>query len=136
MAALQVFGPGGWPMSLFLTPDGRPFFGGTYFPPRDRQGSAGFLTLVNEVAKAWTDQHAAIDKTANEVTELVRKRLKVASADRKLPRAGTAAAEGLKQLTEQFDPEYGGFGFNPNNPRRPKFPQPVDLRFFFNAIVL
>ena len=130
MAALQVFGPGGWPMSLFLTPDGRPFFGGTYFPPRDRQGgSTGFLTLVNEVAKAWTDQHEAIEKTATEVTALVRKRLKVARAERKLPPAGTAAAEGLKQLTEQFDPEHGGFGFNPTNPRRPKFPQPVDLQF-------
>ena len=42
MAALQALGPGGWPMSMFLTPDGRPFFGGTYFPPRDRDGSAGF----------------------------------------------------------------------------------------------
>ena len=130
MAALQAMGPGGgWPMSLFLTPDGRPFFGGTYFPPRDRDGSSGFLTLVNEVAKAWTKQHAEIDKTANEVTELVRKRLKVASNERKLPLDGTAAAEGLKQLAEQFDAEHGGFGFNPNNPRRPKFPEPVNLLF-------
>ena len=48
MTALQAFGPGGgWPMSMFLTPDGRPFFGGTYFPPRDREGSPGFLTLVD-----------------------------------------------------------------------------------------
>ncbi len=84
---------------------------------------------MNEVAKAWTDQHEAIEKTATEVTALVRKRLKVARAERKLPPAGTAAAEGLKQLTEQFDPEHGGFGFNPTNPRRPKFPQPVDLQF-------
>ena len=129
MAALQVFGPGGWPMSLFLTPDGRPFFGGSYFPPRDRQGSSGFLTLISEVAKAWSKQQTEIDKTANEVTALVRKRLKVASNERKLPLAGTAAAEGLKQLAEQFDSEHGGFGFNPNNPRRPKFPQPVDLQF-------
>src|ERR1700678_397628 len=129
MAALQVFGPSGWPMSLFLTPDGRPFFGGTYFPPRDRDGSSGFLTLVSMVAKAWANQHADLDKTANEVTELVRKRLKVASNERKLPLEGTAAAEGLKQLAEQFDAEHGGFGFNPNNPRRPKFPQPADLLF-------
>src|SRR5262249_23276600 len=46
MTALQALGPAGWPMSMFLTPDGRPFFGGTYFPPRDRRGSAGFLGLV------------------------------------------------------------------------------------------
>src|SRR6188472_2234079 len=52
MTALQAFGRGGWPMSMFLTPDGRPFFGGTYFPPRDRQGASGFLSLITAVAKA------------------------------------------------------------------------------------
>ena len=132
MAALQAFGPGGWPMSLFLTPDGRPFFGGTYFPPRDRQGSPGFLTLVTAVAKAWTKQHAEIDKTAEQATEAVRKRLKAASSQRKLPLSRAAGAEAVKQLAEQFDPEHGGFGFNPANPRRPKFPQPVDLRFLLH----
>jgi uncharacterized protein len=129
MTALQVFGPGGWPMSLFLTPDGRPFFGGTYFPPRDRQGSAGFLTIVKALANAWPKQRAEIDKTGDEVTEAVRKRLKAASGQRKLPLSRDAGAQGLKQLAEQFDRENGGFGFNPTNPRRPKFPQPVDLLF-------
>ena len=129
MAALQAFRPGGWPMSLFLTPDGRPFFGGSYFPPRDRDGSAGFLTLVGAVAKAWTEQRADLDKTANEVTEIVRKRLKSASGARKLALSNEAETAGIKQLADQFDAEYGGFGFNPGNPRRPKFPQPVDLSF-------
>ena len=133
MAAVQAFGRGGWPMSLFLTPDGRPFFGGTYFPPRDREGSSGFLTLVTAVAKAWTQQHAEIDKTANAVTEAVRNRLKAASSQRKLPLSRAAGAEALKQLAEQFDPEHGGFGFNAANPRRPKFPQPVDLLFLLQA---
>jgi uncharacterized protein len=133
MAALQAFGPGGWPMSLFLTPDGRPFFGGTYFPPRERQGSSGFLTLVTAVADAWTKQRPAIDKTADQATEAVRERLKAASSQRKRPLSRTAGAEALRQLTEQFDPEYGGFGFNPANPRRPKFPQPVDLLFLLHA---
>jgi uncharacterized protein YyaL (SSP411 family) len=133
MAALQSFRPGGWPMSMFLTPDGQPFFGGTYFPPRDREGSSGFLTIVTAVAKAWTNQRAEIDKTAAEVTEAVRKRLKAASSARKLPLSREAAVEGVKQLTEQFDPEHGGFGFNPANPRRPKFPQPVDLFFLLQA---
>ena len=61
MAALQAFGPAGWPMSMFLTPDGRPFFGGTYFPPRDRQGSSGFLTLVNGRGQGL-DQAASRDR--------------------------------------------------------------------------
>jgi uncharacterized protein YyaL (SSP411 family) len=133
MAALQAFRPGGWPMSLFLTPDGRPFFGGTYFPPKDREGSAGFLTIVTAVAKAWTKQRAEIDKTATEVTEAVRTRLRASSKERKVPLNPEAAVEAARQLADQFDPQYGGFGYNPANPRRPKFPQPVDLLFLLKA---
>jgi uncharacterized protein YyaL (SSP411 family) len=133
MAALQAFGPGGWPMSLFLTPDGRPFFGGTYFPPRDRQGASGFLTVVTEVAKVWDKQRDQVDKTASAVTEFLRKRLKAASSQRKLALSNSGVEAGLKQLAEQFDADHGGFGFNPNNPRRPKFPQVVDLVFLLDA---
>jgi uncharacterized protein len=134
MTALQALRPGGWPMSLFLTPDGRPFFGGTYFPPRDREGSPGFLTVVSAVTKAWKNQRAEVDKTATEVTELVRKQLKAASSQRKLPLSREPAGKALEQFAEQFDPEHGGFGFNPTNPRRPKFPQPVDLFFLVEQI--
>jgi len=132
MAALQALGPGGWPMSLFLTPDGRPFFGGTYFPPRDRQGSSGFLTIVTEVARAWAMQRDEIEKAAVAVTDAARLRLNASSTLGRLPLARTAAAEGQAELGRQFDPEHGGFGFNPNNPRRPKFPQPVDLIFLLD----
>jgi uncharacterized protein YyaL (SSP411 family) len=132
MAALQAFGPGGWPMSVFLTPDGRPFFAGTYFPPRDRKGVTGFLTVVTAVAKAWNKQREAIEKTAVAATDIVRRRLKAASGARKLELSKDWAAAGLKQLAEQFDPEYGGFGFKPDNPRRPKFPQEADLAFLLD----
>jgi len=132
MAALQALGPGGWPMSLFLTPDGRPFFGGTYFPPRDRQGSSGFLTIVTELARAWTMQRDEIEKAAVAVTDAARRRLKASSNLGRLPLMRTASAEGRAELRGQFDPEHGGFGFNPNNPRRPKFPQPVDLIFLLD----
>ncbi len=132
MAALQALGPGGWPMSLFLTPDGRPFFGGTYSPPRDRQGTSGFLTIITEVTKAWTARRDEIDKAAVALTDAARRRLKGASSLGQLPLSRTAAAEGRQQLSAQFDPEYGGFGFNPNNPRRPKFPEPVDLLFLLD----
>ena len=98
MAALQALGPGGWPMSLFLTPDGRPFFGGTYFPPRDRQGSSGFLTIVTEVARAWTKQRDEIEKAAVAVTDAARRRLKASSSLGRLPLARTAAAEGRAEL--------------------------------------
>jgi uncharacterized protein YyaL (SSP411 family) len=129
MAATQAFTQGGWPMSIFLLPDGRPFLAGTYFPPRDRQGASGFLTVVTEVAKAWKTQRAAIEKTANAATDIVRKRLRAASGAQKLPLSKDWPERGLKQLAEQFDPQYGGFGFRPDNPRRPKFPQVVDLAF-------
>ncbi|MGO9921114.1 MAG: DUF255 domain-containing protein [Isosphaeraceae bacterium] len=132
MAALQAFGPGGWPMSLFLMPDGRPFFAGTYFPPRDREGVSGFLTIVSAVAKAWDKQRDAIEKTAVAATDAVRRRLKAAGGARKLELSKDWAAAGLKQLAEQFDPEYGGFGYRPDNPRRPKFPQEADLAFLLD----
>src|SRR5262249_38764367 len=105
MAALQAFGPGGWPMSVFLTPDGRPFFAGTYFPARDREGASGFLTVITEVAKAWEKQRPAIEKTATAATDFVRRRLKAASGAQKRELLRDWAALGLKQLAEQFDPE-------------------------------
>jgi uncharacterized protein YyaL (SSP411 family) len=129
MTALQAMGPGGWPMSMFLMPDGRPFVGGTYFPPRDRDGSAGFLTVVTEVARAWGKDRAAIDKTADAVTEALRGRLKAAEGERRGIPPRPAVTQGEAQLAEQFDQEYGGFGFNPVNPKRPKFPEPVNLEF-------
>ena len=58
MAALQAFSTGGWPMSMFLLPDGRPFYGETYLPPRDRQGISGFLTVLSGIVKAWRESAA------------------------------------------------------------------------------
>jgi uncharacterized protein YyaL (SSP411 family) len=132
MTALQALGPAGWPMSMFLTPDGRPFFGGTYFPPRDREGFSGFLRLVTAVATAWEKQRAEIEKSADLLTEAARRRLQSTGGGRKLPLSRAWMADGLAELSEQFDPEYGGIGFNPQNPRRPKFPEPVNLVFLLD----
>lgn len=131
MAALQVFGRGGWPMSMFLTPDGRPFFGGTYFPPEDRDGMEGFPSLLNRVAEAWRDQHEALGRDADRLSTLVRRTLDGA-AGRRSPLSRALATEGLAGLAAQFDPEYGGFGYNPENARRPKFPEPVNLVFLMD----
>jgi uncharacterized protein len=131
MAALQAFGSGGWPMSMFLTPDGRPFFGGTYFPPADRDGMEGFPTLVRRVAEAWRDHRDAIERDADRLSALVRRALDGA-AGRRAPLSRATARAGADALAEQFDPEYGGFGFNPENARRPKFPEPVNLVFLLD----
>ena len=78
------------------------------------------------------ERRAAIEKTADAVTEAVRERLKAGAAARKEIPPKAAIAQGESKLADQFDPEYGGFGYDPNNPRRPKFPEPVNLVFLLD----
>jgi uncharacterized protein len=132
MAALRVFGNGGWPMSLFLTADGRPFFGGTYFPPADRDGAEGFPTLLKRVADAWRDQRPALERDAERLSQVVRRSLDAQALRPRAPLSRAMAQAGREALAEQFDPEYGGFGFDPQNARRPKFPEPVNLVFLLD----
>ena len=132
MAALQAFSTGGWPMSMFLLPDGRPFYGATYLPPRDRQGFSGFLTVLSGISKAWHEERAEMEKAAAGLTEIVRRKLGSPSIRRKAPLSAALVDQGRAQLGEQFDPEYGGFGYNPQNARRPKFPEPVNLVFLLD----
>jgi uncharacterized protein YyaL (SSP411 family) len=132
MAALQVFGSGGWPMSMFLTPDGRPFFGVTYLPPEDREGVEGFPGLLDRVSEAWRDHREALERDADRLSDVVRRILAAQAARGRRPLSRSMAAEGAAALAEQFDPEYGGFGFDPENARRPKFPEPVNLVFLLD----
>ena len=133
-----VSGHGGWPMSVFLLPDTRPFWGGTYFPARDgdRGTSVGFLTVLKRIDEAWTKQRGAVEQQADALTKLVRANqdpggdsgkavppLEVALVDR--------VADALK---DQFDPEFGGFGYSPNEPNRPKFPEPANLWFLIDRM--
>ena len=132
MAALRVFGNGGWPMSLFLTPDARPFFGGTYFPPADREGVEGFPSLLNRVSEAWRDQRPALERDAERLSAIVRSALDAQALRRRVPLSHAMAEAGRDALAEQYDPEYGGFGYDPQNARRPKFPEPVNLVFLLD----
>jgi uncharacterized protein YyaL (SSP411 family) len=122
MAAVQaITGHGGWPMSVFLTPDGRPFYGGTYFPPADRQGMPGFGRVLEGVAKAWRDRRAEILASAGEMTEQLQS----------LGQAGSATGAILdpdlldraaRALSRSYEPVHGGFG------QAPKFPHAMDLQ--------
>jgi uncharacterized protein len=132
MAALLAFSTGGWPMSMFLLPDGRPFYGETYLPPRDRQGISGFLTVLRGIVKAWSEERGEIERSAAGLTEIVRLKLGSSGSRRKPALSYSFAALGRAALAEQFDPEFGGFGFNAQNPRRPKFPEPVNLVFLLD----
>ncbi len=122
MKAVQLLtGSGGWPMSVWLTPSLKPFFGGTYFPPDDRWGRPGFRSLLLALAKYWDENAERIESQADSVVAQVRA---VAAPD-VVPGApsSTAIDAAVRAFTGLFDAERGGFG------GAPKFPHPMDLAF-------
>ncbi len=120
---------GGWPLTMFMTPEGEPFFGGSYFPARDgdRRGAPGFLTIAQRVNKAWAENRDAVKKDAERLAEFTRAEL---NGRRDSP-PGEIQPEWvqncLNALSRRFDPGHGGFGFSSQNPNRPKFPEPSNL---------
>jgi uncharacterized protein YyaL (SSP411 family) len=117
--ALLTRRSGGWPLTMFLTPDGAPFFGGTYFPREGRYGLPGLLDLLPRVAAAYRDQGPAIAEQGAQLREA----LASLEPDRPVdgpPSAGAPAAA-LAAMERSFDPVHGGFG------AAPKFPHPADL---------
>ena len=125
MAALQAFSTGGWPMSMFLLPDGRPFFGGTYFPPRDREGFTGFLTVLDGVAKAWRDERAEIERGADrpdrdrppQARQGARRAARSRSAPRSSPRAAASSPS-------SSTPSTAASASTPRTPGGPSSPSP------------
>ncbi|HWZ86031.1 MAG TPA: thioredoxin domain-containing protein [Thermoanaerobaculia bacterium] len=120
MQAVQLMtGQGGWPLSLFLTPDRKPFYGGTYFPPVARWGKASFSELLAAIARAWRERRDELESSAAEMVA----HLETGAQ----PAASTAApakalvADVVRALGQQFDPAEGGFG------RAPKFPPSMRL---------
>jgi uncharacterized protein YyaL (SSP411 family) len=127
MAAVQMMtGHGGWPMSVFLTPDLKPFYGGTYFPPKQRLGMPGFDQVLVGVAEAWKSRRQQAIEQAGEIAGHLQKFATpdggdAASLDESLLlRAATA-------LEQNFDYAHGGFG------GAPKFPHPMDLRLLLRV---
>jgi uncharacterized protein YyaL (SSP411 family) len=118
-------GSGGWPMTVFLTPELKPFFGGTYFPPHSKWGRPGFMDLLGEIGGVWEHDRARVDFAAAELFD----RLKaVAGADgRSQAESSVAGPDALAEAVEQyqvaFDRRHGGFG------ESPKFPRPSELLF-------
>ena len=139
MESLRVVNPrvnGGWPLSMFLTPDAKPFFGGTYFPARDgdRDVRFGFLTIVKRVFTAWENQNEKILADANFVAKEVKKRLAgmAVAKDAKIDQAWVQGC--LSRLNASFDVQFGGFNFSPSYPNRPKFPEPSNLFFLLDQV--
>ncbi|WP_208027975.1 thioredoxin domain-containing protein [Rhabdothermincola sediminis] len=120
MEAVQAMtGHGGWPMTVFLTPDGRPFFGGTYFPRTARGGMIAFTDLLARIAQVWRERRDDVVGQAHELTEAISRTSRLQPGE-DLPGSEALRAAGA-ELRRQFDPEWGGFG------RAPKFPQGMSL---------
>jgi len=123
-------GGGGWPMSVWLTPDLKPFLGGTYFPPTDRYGRPGFPTALTRIAEAWTSDQAKVIAQGNEMVAALREYTQSSPEsggpvlDRKTLRAG------YDQIARGYDDQLGGFN------GAPKFPRPVNMNFLlrFHAL--
>src|SRR5688500_10350468 len=125
-ATQAMTGAGGWPMTVFLTPDKRPFYAGTYFAPRSSHGRPGFVDLLQAIDEAWRQRRSDVEEQADQLAEAVRARSTfdgVASLD-VAPERLTAAYERLRAA---FDPHWGGFG------GAPKFPQVTFLELVLRA---
>lgn len=140
MASLQAWGrPGGWPLTLFLTPTGKPFFGGTYFPPRDKevapadgerpaQRATGLLTLLALVTQRWEKSPDELQAAGDQMADFLKRELRREALAPQAIEAGIADAT-TAALAEQFDEEFGGFGYSEADSRKPKFPEPSNLLF-------
>jgi uncharacterized protein YyaL (SSP411 family) len=118
-------GQGGWPMSVFLTPDLQPFYGGTYFPPTSRFGRPGLLDVLQEISRVWRDERPRVTESAATLTTRLR------DATRPEPQVDGVVAvappaaldDALKLYVQAYDARFGGFG------TAPKFPRPSELLF-------
>src|SRR5438105_6501659 len=126
---------GGWPMTVFLTPDGRPFYGGTYFPPRDRrygqQVVPGFPRVLLSMAEAYRQHREEIEEQATQLANYLKQRSGGSFRSRDGSPTGTVPLEllniAVKQFIDDFDPVHGGFG------NAPKFPNTMSLEFLLRV---
>jgi hypothetical protein len=115
-------GSGGWPMSVFLTPDLKPFYGGTYFPPEDRYGRIGFRTLLERIAEVWEKDPAKVTEAAGRAAQALQAYVEVNASKADVAQPGVLTHT-YEQFKRSYDPTYGGFG------GAPKFPRPVIFNF-------
>jgi uncharacterized protein len=120
-AVTAITGQGGWPLTVFLTPDKKPFYGGTYFPPHSRWGHPGFTEVLTAVNHSWKNDRGRVVGAGIELTEALRQNFKKSGEGR--PLDGITLDTAYHQLQSQFDPVYGGFG------QAPKFPMGHNLSF-------
>ncbi|MGB5656612.1 MAG: thioredoxin domain-containing protein [Acidimicrobiia bacterium] len=125
-AVTATTGHGGWPMTVFLTPDAKPFYAGTYFPKERRQGMPSFMDLLHAIDDAWRDHRNDLVGRSEDITRLLGAQT---TASAILPSEG-AMEMAVDAIAGTFDATYGGFG------RAPKFPQPSTLEYLLRFSVL
>ncbi len=118
-AVSAVSGQGGWPLTAFLTPDGKPFYGGTYFPPTDGYGRPSFKRVLTSIANAYKEKHGDVVEQAKMVESAIAQAESFAGRGGRVSMSIIAAIE--KSAFSMFDPQHGGFG------QAPKFPHPSAL---------
>lgn len=117
-------GSGGWPMSVWLTPDLKPIFGGTYFPPEDKYfGRPGFVTVMKHVSEQWKQHQDKVCEQGNRIIELIKQNIAPESSDDAYLKSEECIQKCFKQFAQRYDTRYGGFD------KAPKFPQPVNFNF-------
>jgi hypothetical protein len=123
MTAVQAMGnSGGWPLSVFLTPEGKPFFGGTYWPPEDRWGRPGFVAVLRSVAESWKESRGELLRQGENVTELIQKQA-AAKTETTFSLGEETLRSAYEDLRAYFDEAHGGFG------KGTKFPRSHTLSF-------
>ncbi|XP_047465985.1 spermatogenesis-associated protein 20 isoform X2 [Mugil cephalus] len=120
-------GGGGWPMSVWLTPDLTPFVGGTYFPPRDHRGRPGFKTVLTRITEQWQNNRPSLESSGQRILEALKRGTTIAAnPGESPPLAPDVANRCFQQLAHSYEEEYGGFK------NAPKFPTPVNLMFLMS----
>ncbi|MFZ1400684.1 MAG: thioredoxin domain-containing protein [Candidatus Promineifilaceae bacterium] len=127
-AVVALTGQGGWPMTVFLTPEGRPFYGGTYFPPAPRYGMPSFIQLMQGIVNAWETKRSEIIQSSGDITKHLQRTAVLTGQEDVLTPSMFGKATEL--LTQTFDHERGGFG------GAPKFPPSMTLAYLLQSFVL
>ncbi|HEX2978766.1 MAG TPA: thioredoxin domain-containing protein [Anaerolineaceae bacterium] len=125
-AVVTMTGQGGWPLSVFITPDGRPFFGGTYFPAKPRYGMASFQQVLESIAEIWQKDRGKVEQAGDELAEAVRQSTQVEQHPQAIRRETLDQA--LETLLSTADPARGGWG------QAPMFPHPMAIEFLLRQV--
>ena len=127
MNAVQMLtGRGGWPMTVFLTPEGKPFYGGTYFPPEDRYGVPGFPKILQGVANAYREKPQDVERSVEQILAALQ-RMSL-STESQQPFSSDIIGQSAEQLAQAYDADHGGLG------KAPKFPNVGVYELFLRAL--